>query len=414
MAGSLLALGVMSPAQARPETVTLVSVSSTGELATGASSVRPAASSDGRFVAFVSDAANLVAGDGNGVADVFLRDRVAGTTTLVSVASGGGVGNGPGRWVSISGDGRYVAFSSEASDLVPDDTNAVSDVFVRDIAAGTTRRVSVTSEGAQLDGWFDYPSISGDGRLVAFDASTLGLGGNGGVALYDQATGQTRLVADNTLDNFCSSGFAALSADGSRVAYQASERIDPFLCGGGDQVVVEDIASGSWSFESRTSGGELANDVALGPALDADGDVLVFMSLATNLLPAGSFTGRFNVFRRDLRTGTTTLVSARDGVGPSLDSTFPAVDGSGNRVVFTSRERFDGSLPGYSDVWLWEAGVASIRLASFTERRRRAEGDSRLGVLALDGTRVALVSAAPLVRSDTNGVNDVYLTKLDR
>jgi hypothetical protein len=120
------------------------------------------------------------------------------------------------------------------------------------------------------------------------------------------------------------------------------------------------------------------------------------------------------VFRRDLRTGTTTLVSAVNGVSPYNDSSYSAVDGSGNRIVFTSLERFDGSSPGYYDVWLWEAGTASIRLASFNERRRQAAGDSRLGVLTSDGTRVALASVAALVRADTNGVSDIYLTTLDR
>ena len=131
-------------------------------------SVDPAISADGRFVAFSSDATNLVPGDTNGTADVFVRDRQTGTTRRVSVGSGGAQGNGLSVDPAISADGRFVAFASDATNLVPGDTNGADDVFVRDRQTGTTRRVSVGSGGAQGDRVSFDPAISADGRFVAF------------------------------------------------------------------------------------------------------------------------------------------------------------------------------------------------------------------------------------------------------
>src|SRR5262249_4022499 len=128
-------------------------------------------SADGRFVVFASEAAGLVPDDTNGVSDVFVRDRVSGTTERASVDSNGVQGNAPSGGPSdpsISADGRYVAFTSLASNLVPRDTNGYGDVFVRDRRTGTTERVSVGTGGAEAHHVSASPSISADGRYVAF------------------------------------------------------------------------------------------------------------------------------------------------------------------------------------------------------------------------------------------------------
>ena len=138
-------------------------------------SASPAISADGRYVAFGSDASNLVPGDTNGTSDVFVRDLRSGTTQRVSVATDGTQANGDSDSPAISADGRYVAFASYASNLVPGDTNGTADVFVRDLRSGTTRRVSVATDGTQANGDSGSPAISADGRYVAFesDASNL-------------------------------------------------------------------------------------------------------------------------------------------------------------------------------------------------------------------------------------------------
>jgi len=124
-------------------------------------------------VAFDSAATNLVAGDTNDTHDVFVRDRQTGRTMRVSVASDGAQGNGHSFSPSISADGRYVAFYSYADNLVAGDTNSCYDVFVRDRQTGRTTRVSVASNGKQGNGSSDYPSISADGRYVPFESDAL-------------------------------------------------------------------------------------------------------------------------------------------------------------------------------------------------------------------------------------------------
>ena len=132
----------------------------------------PAISGDGRFVAFASSATNLVKGDRNGVADVFVRDRVAGTTERVTMANRKVEANGESSQPAISPDGRFVAFASFADNLVPADTNFTSDVFVVDRTGGAPQRVSVSDTGQQGENGSDSPSISADGRFVAFMSSS--------------------------------------------------------------------------------------------------------------------------------------------------------------------------------------------------------------------------------------------------
>ena len=158
-------------------TTTRVSVTNAGgqALTTALIGNRPAISDDGRYVAFQSYATNLVAGDTNAAPDIFVRDRVGNTTRRVSVTNAGGQGNGWSYEVAISGDGRYVAFSSAATNLVAGDTNARRDIFVRDRVGNTTTRMSVTSGGVQGNGDSSNPAINLNGRYVAFTSSATNL-----------------------------------------------------------------------------------------------------------------------------------------------------------------------------------------------------------------------------------------------
>src|ERR1041385_3351135 len=181
-------------------TIDRVSVDSAGSQA-NEGSYRPAISSDGRYVAFNSAASNLVAGDTNQAMDTFVHDLQTGATVRVSIGNGGGQANGPSFGANaVSGDGRYVAFSSAASNLVTGDTNQNADVFLRDLQAGTTTRVSVGSAEEEGDGGSAWPSISSDGRFVAFhsDATNLVAGDSNGstdVFVRDLQSGTTSLVS---------------------------------------------------------------------------------------------------------------------------------------------------------------------------------------------------------------------------
>jgi Tol biopolymer transport system component len=203
---------------------TRVSLSSTDAQGDGGSAL-PSISADGRFVAFVSTATNLVPGDSNGVADVFVRDRRSGTTQRVSVATGGSQANAAsGGRPSISADGRYVAFVSFATDLVAGDTNAVSDVFLRDRTGGTTTRVSLAAANAQSAAASLSPSISADGRFVAFESGPLLAPGAGtstdGVYVRDVRRATTeRVSVPNTGTPSGAAAQPSISGDGRFVAF---------------------------------------------------------------------------------------------------------------------------------------------------------------------------------------------------
>ncbi len=220
------------PAFAAPGDLTRVSVDSSGVQANGGSK-RPAISDDGRFVAFASDASNLVSGDTNNTEDIFVKDRQTGVTTRVSVRSNGAEANGGSTSPAISGDGRFVAFYSEASNLLNGDTNGFADIFVHDRQTGETKRVSVDSSGVEANAPppDDYAvvSISGDGRFVAYysDASNLVSGDTNGVSdifVYDRQNGRTTRasVASNGAEANGNSRYPNLSGDGRYVTFASS------------------------------------------------------------------------------------------------------------------------------------------------------------------------------------------------
>lgn len=161
----------------------MVSVDSVGNKADNASA-RPSISTDGRYVAFESAATNLVAGDLNNTTDVFVRDRVLGQTYLVSVDSNGNKGNLESQEVSISADGRYITFTSSATNLVPGDTNAAADIFLRNLQTNVTTRISIDNQSNQSNNGSSSPFVSNDGRYIAFysEATNLVTGNSNGYA----------------------------------------------------------------------------------------------------------------------------------------------------------------------------------------------------------------------------------------
>src|SRR5438093_763515 len=203
---TLLLLTALGGRSAGAQTTVRVSVASDGTEGNDVS-LGSALSADGRFVAFDSAATDLVAGDTNGVSDVFVHDRQTGTTERVSVASDGAQGNNASSYPALSADGRFVAFDSDATNLVAGDTNGTTDVFVHDRQTGTTERVSVASGGGtqgngKSGGFFAFPALSADGRFVAFqsDATNLVAGDTNGttdVFVHDRPTATTERVTAN-------------------------------------------------------------------------------------------------------------------------------------------------------------------------------------------------------------------------
>ncbi|MGI8801145.1 MAG: TolB family protein [Solirubrobacteraceae bacterium] len=275
--------------------VETVSVAADGGPANGASS-QPALSADGRYVVFTSTASNLVAGDGNGLSDVFLRDRQAHTTVRVSVGRGAVQANGPSSTPAISGDGRVISFASAAGNLVASDRNRVPDVFVRVPSSDTTALVSVSGRGQPQNAavgaaFTQISSLSGDGRLVAFDSNATNL-----VAGEDPRARTNVFVRDRT-------------------------RRRTVL-----------VSQGNAGFEG--------NNDSFAPYITPSGLYVTFESFARNLAPGGG--PRENVFVRDLSLSTTAVVDVAPGgsaPGPEAGGQVlerPTLSGDGSVATFSS------------------------------------------------------------------------------
>ena len=333
-------------------TVELVSKGPGGRQANG-DSQRPTLSNDGRYVAFWSAADNLVDGDTNGVTDCFVHDRQTHTTIRVDVGSNDAQANGECARPVISGDGKMVAFESAASNLEKPnvlgkstDTNKARDVFVRDLGAGTTTRVSVTSDGKQGMGESVRPSISADGRFVAFqsDAALQADDTNKktDVYLHDMGTGETTRVSigPGGVEGNAGSFSPSLSADGHLVAFwsNSSDLVADDTNRTGD-VFVFDRTDGSTTRVSVAENGTQGDGMSSDPSISPDGRYVTFWSAATNLVPDDT-NGKRDIFLVDRQNGTVTRVSvADDGTQGDGDSFSPCVNGGGGVVAFDSAAR---------------------------------------------------------------------------
>lgn len=324
-------------------------------------------SQDGRYVAFASNATNLAIGDGNGRSDVFVRDRTLAQTEMVSVDSIGIQGNSISERSTISRDGRYVAFASDAGNLVGNDNNATRDIFVHDRMNGTTERVSVSSTEAEANGYSHEGAISGNGRYVVFesDASNLVPGDGNGVRdifLRDLVAGTTELV---NLDS-------------------------------------SEIQGNSAGVQARIS---------------ADGRYVVFVSVATNLVPNDT-NGFPDVFIRDRKTGTTELVSVSTaGIQANNTPCFQGnrctgVSDDGRWVVLVSEASnlVSGDTNGFADVFVRDRLGSTTQLASMDSNGIQGNHIADQAAIAGNGGLLTFASHANnLVGDDTNGVDDIFV-----
>ncbi len=325
------------------DVTTRVSVDSHGAQA-NAESFDPAISTDGNFVAFASDATNLVAGDSNGVRDVFVHDTVTGITVRVSVDSSGIQASGASNRPSISAEGRYVAFQSDAPDLVANDTNGASDVFVHDLWTGITERLSVVSGGAQASGDSERPMLSLDGRFLVFQSAAPDLVPNDGnstvdVFLRDRMTDATERVSVNSLgaEANADSFDPIVATDGFTVAYaSAATNLVPGDTNAANDVFVRDRRSGLTARVSVDSSGAQASGASGNPSLIPDGGIITFESLAPDLV-AGDTNGLSDVFMHVRATQVTERISLRTAGGQANGPSYaPSCAVDARVVVFLS------------------------------------------------------------------------------
>jgi Tol biopolymer transport system component len=362
-----------------------------------------ALSASGRYAVFSSISPDIVNGDTNGVMDVFLRDRETGTTTRVSVSSSGAQANGPSAdfyGVSVTPDGRYVSFYSLASNLVPGDTNNQWDVFVRDTAAGTTERVSVSGSGAQANDGSYQSYLSDDGRYVLFNSAASNLIASQSRAptayVRDRLNRTTRVVGLDDPTPICAAG--GFSADGTLAA---------FTCGSAG-LYVRNLTDNSLEQVSYPHSAEVTTTVA---DLSANGRYLAFTTDA-QILPADTNggTGWFDAYLYDSATHTFDLISANTkGVSGDNSSNAAAVSDDGRYVAFSSWAK---DIEGDDGLNSFDAFVRD-RLTKHTVRVSRSVYGACCmeGALALNGHgTVALFSSdGRYVADDFNNRTDAYV-----
>jgi uncharacterized repeat protein (TIGR01451 family) len=389
---------------------TLVSVDSfTGEEGNNWS-FNPKISADGRFVAFDSGAF-LVPGD-NYTQDVFVHDRVTHLTTRVSVNSIGEGGNYGSVLPAISADGRFVAFQSAADNLVAGDTNGKLDVFVHDRGTHQTTRVSEDSAGAQGNGHSGGPSISADGRFVAFEslASNLVAGDTNGevdIFVHDRVTRQTTRVSLSSTGTEGSNGYygsrsPAISADGRCVAFQSdASNLVADDTNGVPDIFVRDRSTGQTTRVSVDSAGAQSNQYSYSPAISANGRYVAFVSSS-------------HIFVHDWGTHQTTRVSVdsagNPGNGPSYWA--PSISADGRFVAFDSAadNLVAGDTNERPDVFVHDRGTHRTTRVSMDSAGAQSNGWSYNPAISADGRWVAFQSdASNLVAGDTNGKLDVFV-----
>jgi len=414
------ALLVPGTAAAAAKHTQRVNVSSAGAQADqGVASNPPALSANGRYVAFASDATNLVSGDTNGFSDIFVRDLKLHTTTLVSVGPGGVQGNGDSYQPAISADGRYVAFASDASNLVSGDNNGLfSDVFVRDRKLHKTYLVSVTAGGVSGNGDSADPSISPNGRWVGFDSLASDLVGTVTNAVQNSFV-RDRKLRTTSLVSVGSAGagngesdLPVISANGRYVAfYSTASNLVAHDVNGVSDVFLRDRKTHRTSLLSVNSAGVQGNADSYGPSISANGRWVAFATDATNL--QGKGIGHYTqVVVRDRKTHKTSLVSLDSGGARAEgDSDLPEISANGRWVAFQSLAILvsrDGNTA--YDIYLRDRTRHRTVLVSVSSAGVQGIGDSVLAGISADGRYVGFQSdAANLVPNDTNGLRDVFV-----
>lgn len=380
-------------------------------------------SNNGRFIAFRSIDSDLIRDDLNKLVDIFVADALTGAIERVSIGRDGAEANGMSEHHDISGDGRYVSMSSEASNLVDGDRNLYADVFVFDRTTRTMELISRAVDGGAANGPSSYPPVSDDGRFIAFASEASNLVAADGnstsdIFLLDRSTRQmvriTRGVGGVEANG--RSTYPSISSNGRFVVFtSAASNLVPDDRNGVDDVFIYDRESGAIV---RVSVGPMGAE-ANGPsynytnAVSSDGQRIAFASRANNLVTTDD-NGNFDVFVREVQQSRTVLISrdetGRSGNSNSLHPTISA--GDGRYVAFHSgaSNLVSGDSNGTDDVFVYDMIVSQLRRISVGENGREANAGSYRTSISADGSTVSFSSdATNLAPRDTNAKTDVFL-----
>ncbi len=384
-------------------------------------------SRDGTLLAFATAASGLVTGDDNQLSDIFVYNATTGQVNLVSVTGNGKPANGASVAPALAGEGRYVAFASQASDLVLDDSNQRWDIFVRDLVSGETSRVSVASDGSQANGDSFNPAISGDGRYVVFesDATNLVPGDTNGrrdIFLHDRSDGSTvRLTGAGDQQADGDSSLPAISDDGQWIVFEsaATNLVDQ------DTNQVTDVFAWQRSTGAlqRLSLDPSSQVQGNGPSslavIAGDGRYVAFRSFADNLVP-GDSNATWDIFVYDLQADKMELATITQDGGqadpallfPDAPQTRPAISADGRFVAFQSdaANLVAGDTNGQVDIFVRDLAARTTQRASITASGNQTNGHSFFPLLSGDGGTLAFLSqASNLVAGDSNGFVDGFL-----
>jgi Tol biopolymer transport system component len=377
---------------------------------------------NGDLIVFATRATNVTPFDTNEKLDIVIRDRNNNSTDIIS-------GHTPrsndssGDIVSLSADGRYVAFSSKATNLVPNDTNGKKDIFVRDTKNDTIKRVSFAIDGTQSRYDSTNPSISADGRYVTFESASDDLTTGGyhriDILLYDCQTGITTLISNqsNHGDNSEHSQSPSISANGKYVVFKtlgalvskdSNDKVDIYL---------RNLDTGVTELVSVASDDSLGDNLSTFASISGDGRYVVFESYATNFSSNAS-SGRYaNIFIRDRQSGVTTLVSsAYDGSEANGNSKIPSISEDGNFVVFESTATnllSTTDTNDKTDIFLYNRLTNTLKRVTNAIDGGESNKHSYLAyslTISKDGRYIVFRSGASnLVANDTNGLYDAFL-----
>ena len=376
-------------------------------------------------VAFVSLATNLAPGATNGLPQIIVRENSTNLVQIVSMNSKGDQGNAYSHLPSISHDGQYVAFQSKASNLVSGDTNAQDDIFVHNRKAGQTELVSVDSSGKQGAGGSTWPSISADGRYVAFESSNPLVSGDtnnhGDVYVRDRQMAKTQRVSVNSSGKQANndSGDPSISSDGRYIAfYSKSTDLISNDTNGSWDVFVHDRQSGKTELVSVNSSGAQGNGWSLFPALSGNGRYVAFISSATNLV-AGDTNGKVDVFVYDRQTAKTERVSVNSNGGQTNDDSGDlnswrcvSISENGDFVVFESEASnlVSDDTNNREDVFLRDRSAKKTLRLSVSKAGVQGNNHSNRPSITPYGRYVVFQSKADnLVTGDTNSASDVFM-----
>ncbi len=386
-----------------------------------ANSINASVSADGRFVVFDTIATNLVANDNNTAWDIYLRDRLDGTTTRISTTPTGDDSDGASIDPVISDDGTSIVFSSSATNLVSNDSNSVADIFRFDMLTGELTRISTGINSGEANDDSDAPDVSATGRYIVYESNANNLvaepdtNGVTDIYFYDTQTGVTELISINS-DEQQGNGISrnpSISDDGRFVAFEShSDNLVGNDTNGVVDIFLRDRLNGETVRVNVSNENMETNNDSVTPVISGNGSVVAFRSIANNLV-AGDTNDVRDIFIRDLTTNTTSRVSisttGQESNGTSFSS--PDIDANGRYIVFYSAadNLVEGDDNAAWDVFLHDRELNETVRVSVNSDGEQANASSFVPAISAGGQYVVFGSGATnLATQDNNQSWDIF------